>query len=505
MINKRILPGEGKNDRIHSKLDLRDLLNTVEFLAVIICIPVAYLITGYIIENFDFAFYQIDFKLFLLRYTNYFNYSWQFDLFQFTIFSILILISWFVLSQLTVLAKLPRNQRYFPVIIHFVRGTFLILLVLLVSKFILNLTSIPVVFIFTYAALSLSVTLAIRLISMYKLRIYRASGYNLRNIMIIADENYIKIIDKFIDHKEWGFKIHSLVTDSERVKHKYGNYINILSDADDIKSALDNNVIDEVLYCKKTNDQSEIHRLVELCNEIGVIFRIQSCTSTVDTMQISLKTVNLKGKLTLVDIPTLRLPLEIKTMADIYLSVIAVILLSPILLITALLIKLNSKGPVLFKQERIGLRGRKFKLYKFRTMVVDAEELLEKLKDDNEMDGPTFKIKDDPRVTRIGKFLRKTGMDEFPQLYNVIMGEMSLIGPRPPLESEVKQYERWHLRRLSVKPGITCTWQIMPQRNDIKFEKWMHMDLNYIDNWSLGLDARLFFKTITSLFLAQGR
>jgi lipopolysaccharide/colanic/teichoic acid biosynthesis glycosyltransferase len=129
---------------------------------------------------------------------------------------------------------------------------------------------------------------------------------------------------------------------------------------------------------------------------------------------------------------------------------------------------------------------------------------LEKLKEKNEMDGPTFKMKNDPRITRIGRILRKSGLDEFPQLINVVKGEMSLIGPRPPLESEVKQYDRWHLRRLSVKPGITCTWQIMPQRNDIKFEKWMHMDLNYIDNWSLGLDARLFFKTIKLHYSWQG-
>jgi lipopolysaccharide/colanic/teichoic acid biosynthesis glycosyltransferase len=149
--------------------------------------------------------------------------------------------------------------------------------------------------------------------------------------------------------------------------------------------------------------------------------------------------------------------------------------------------------------------GRKFKLYKFRTMVVNAEELLERLKARNEADGPTFKIKDDPRVTRFGKFLRKTGLDELPQLFNVVAGEMSLIGPRPPIESEVKQYERWQLRRLSVKPGITCTWQIIPNRNDIKFEKWMQLDLNYIDNWSLAKDAELFFKTITTVFLATGR
>jgi lipopolysaccharide/colanic/teichoic acid biosynthesis glycosyltransferase len=138
-------------------------------------------------------------------------------------------------------------------------------------------------------------------------------------------------------------------------------------------------------------------------------------------------------------------------------------------------------------------------------MVVGAENILPDLKERNEADGPVFKIKDDPRVTRVGRFLRRTGLDELPQLQNVIKGEMSLIGPRPPLKSEVDQYEPWQLRRLSVKPGITCSWQVAPNRNDVKFENWMKMDLNYIDNWSLLKDVQLAFKTILILLFAEGR
>jgi lipopolysaccharide/colanic/teichoic acid biosynthesis glycosyltransferase len=137
-------------------------------------------------------------------------------------------------------------------------------------------------------------------------------------------------------------------------------------------------------------------------------------------------------------------------------------------------------------------------------MISNAEQLLHKLKDYNESDGPVFKIKKDPRVTRIGRILRKTGLDEVPQLINIIKGEMSLIGPRPPVESEVIRYERWQLRRLSVKPGITCTWQTTPNRHNINFEKWMKMDLNYIDNWSLFEDVKLYFRTFLAMFLATG-
>jgi lipopolysaccharide/colanic/teichoic acid biosynthesis glycosyltransferase len=174
------------------------------------------------------------------------------------------------------------------------------------------------------------------------------------------------------------------------------------------------------------------------------------------------------------------------------------------MLIIALLIKLNSKGPVIFKQARVGLRGRQFYIYKFRTMVVNAEALRKKLEAQNEMDGPVFKIKNDPRITPIGRILRKTGMDELPQLFNVLFGEMSLIGPRPPLKSETNQYKSWQLRRLSVKPGITCSWQIIPDRNNVEFENWMKLDLAYIDNWSTKLDIMLLFKTIKTVLFGTG-
>ena len=180
------------------------------------------------------------------------------------------------------------------------------------------------------------------------------------------------------------------------------------------------------------------------------------------------------------------------------------ICLSPVLLMIAILIKIQSPGPIIYKQTRVGLRGRLFNLYKFRTMVINAEAHRMDLEKENEMDGPVFKIKDDPRVTKIGKFLRKTGLDELPQLFNILKGEMSLIGPRPPIPSETIQYKRWQLRRLSVKPGLSCFWQIKPDRNNIKFEKWMELDLAYIDNWSLRLDFVIFLKTIKTVFQRTG-
>ena len=176
----------------------------------------------------------------------------------------------------------------------------------------------------------------------------------------------------------------------------------------------------------------------------------------------------------------------------------------PLLILIALLIKLEDGGPVLFKQERIGLNGRRFTCYKFRSMVMNAEELITDLLDMNESDGPTFKIENDPRITKIGRILRKTSLDELPQFYNVIKGEMAVVGPRPHLLREVQQYERPQLRRLSMKPGITCKWQVWG-RNKVSFKEWMRMDLDYIDHWSLALDIKIMFATIGVILKANGQ
>ncbi len=188
-----------------------------------------------------------------------------------------------------------------------------------------------------------------------------------------------------------------------------------------------------------------------------------------------------------------------KRLLDIIGSLVGLILLSPILIITGILIKLESKGPIIFSQKRVGLNKKEFKMYKLRSMVCNAEELKDKLKDKNEMSGPMFKIKEDPRITKIGKVIRKTSIDELPQLINVLKGDMSLVGPRPSLPNEVKEFEPWMLKRLEVKPGLTCYWQVMG-RNSIDFENWMKLDIKYVNERSFWLDIKLIFKTFFVLF-----
>ena len=175
------------------------------------------------------------------------------------------------------------------------------------------------------------------------------------------------------------------------------------------------------------------------------------------------------------------------------------LLLSPVIAIVACAVKFTSKGPIFFSLKRVGKNGKIFDMYKFRSMVVNAEELKEKLAHQNEMSGPMFKMKDDPRVTKIGKFIRKTSIDELPQLWNVLKGDMSLVGPRPSLPKEVKQFEKWMYKRLTVKPGLTCYWQVSG-RNNIDFEDWMKLDISYVEDRNIWIDIKLIFKTAFILF-----
>ncbi len=188
-----------------------------------------------------------------------------------------------------------------------------------------------------------------------------------------------------------------------------------------------------------------------------------------------------------------------KRIFDIVASITGIILLSPVFIITAILIKLTSKGPVIFIQERNGYKGKIFKMYKFRSMVVDAEELLKHLEGKNEVSGHMFKIKNDPRTTKIGKFIRKTSIDELPQLFNVLKGDMSMVGPRPPLVREVVNYDKWHNLRMSVKPGITGLWQIS-KRNSVGFDEMVRLDLKYIRERNFWYDLKLILKTVPVIF-----
>jgi lipopolysaccharide/colanic/teichoic acid biosynthesis glycosyltransferase len=262
--------------------------------------------------------------------------------------------------------------------------------------------------------------------------------------------------------------------------------------------------VDEIVCCVSSLPDGYLKELSEICRQFGVTLLALPSVDNSGLLSPTLTNIGTLAFNTLETTPRNRLSYTLKTGTEVLMASAALLILSPFLAIVALMIKTSSRGPVIFKQLRVGIRGRKFYIYKFRTMVSNAEKLKAALMEFNESDGPAFKIRNDPRITRIGRFLRKTGLDEIPQLMNVIRGEMSLIGPRPMLPNEVTAQEEWHLKRMSVKPGISCSWQVQPFRNSVSFEQWMRLDRDYVENWSILTDIKLIFRTIKSMFVARG-
>lgn len=261
--------------------------------------------------------------------------------------------------------------------------------------------------------------------------------------------------------------------------------------------------VDAILIAVESCDLAAAGTILATAEEMGVNSYLLSEIHSPDVAVLRPEFLGGKPALVWRHVKESRTAIFTKLFLDRLCGIIALVVASPVMCATALAIKFNSPGPVFFKQVRCGLNGRRFQLYKFRTMVIDAEYRKKELLDQNEMSGPVFKLRHDPRMTSIGRVLRKYSIDELPQLFNIIKGDMSLVGPRPPLPNEVVKYEPWQRRKLSIKPGLTCIWQVSG-RNAIGFEEWMRMDLDYIDNWSLWLDAKILARTIPTVLKGTG-
>jgi len=421
------------------------------------------------------------------------------------LFATLMFLIWMTLYRASSRTIFPRTERYRTLIINSFQNTFIALLICLVFWVVMGLNTIPFLLIASFIGLRFIYTFTERLAAYRIFKFYRSKGYNNKHVIAIADDSSDIFIEKLLVTKEWGFNVKYVLTDSELIHNKFSGRVKILKKDANLKCLLDFDVVDEVIYCKNRIDEGYLKKVIRICEEVGVIFRIQSNLSPMEPAKLQLQTVHMRPYMELLDSHVGRIGPFLKNISDIFFSFIALIFLFPVFILIAIIIKIDSRGPVFFIQERIGYRGRKFKLIKFRTMVKDAASARYILNKQNEADGPTFKIKNDPRITKVGKILRKTGLDELPQLFNVVIGEMSLIGPRPPIEKEVIQYERWQLRRLSVKPGISCTWQVLDNRNEVSFDRWMRLDLQYIDNWSILNDIRIVFRTLNTFIKATGR
>jgi exopolysaccharide biosynthesis polyprenyl glycosylphosphotransferase len=277
----------------------------------------------------------------------------------------------------------------------------------------------------------------------------------------------------------------------------------ILAGVEEVAQALEDYAIDEVLFTDVLSVMPQVEELLLLCADQGV-----QTTIAADIFSIGLvkSGISYFGGMPLIHFQTPpgdSWELALKRAIDVCVSGFLLVLLSPLFLLIAVGVK-SSPGPVLFKQTRVGLNGRLFQMYKFRSMYLNAEHDLVSLRMSNEMTGPVFKMTNDPRVTSFGRFLRRFSLDELPQLWNVFIGEMSLVGPRPPIPGEVGLYERKTRRRLSMRPGLTCTWQVSGRNNIKDFNDWVALDLHYIDNWSLSRDVMLLIRTIPAVLLGTG-
>jgi len=321
----------------------------------------------------------------------------------------------------------------------------------------------------------------------------------LRRILVVGAGDAAREFAAHIERRGWGLHLAGFVS-PEAARPTDSAF---LGNVDALAQLLDGGNIDDVVLVDAANDLELAQKVIRLCEEVGVAIHIPSPFFRARLSKPHVETFSGVPMLTFVTRPYNPIALGIKRAADLVGSALLLVISAIPMAAIAACIKLTSPGPAIFRQRRSGLYGRPFTMYKFRSMVRDAESMRPDLETANVMDGPVFKMADDPRITAFGRFLRKYSLDELPQLWNVFKGEMSLIGPRPPIPAEVEKYERWQRRRLSMRPGLTCIWQVS-DRNKATFERWMEYDLRYIDNWSLWLDLKVALKTIPAIIKGTG-
>jgi exopolysaccharide biosynthesis polyprenyl glycosylphosphotransferase len=400
------------------------------------------------------------------------------------------------------------------------------ILLLAVSTFVLlfwlKLPNVSRQFLLLLFPTQLVLTVASRFVLRWGFAAARSRGLNSRFILIVGTGSTARAFaDRIEARREMGLHVighlagppeedgeivagfHALAPAATDRDHR-SRPRDVLGSIDDIENILHTQVVDEVAVCLPPSQLALVEPITRLCEDEGRIVRIPTDETGLTLPGARIEDFDGIRVLSLVYGPDRAVALVVKRALDVAAAAVALVLLSPILGGLALWVRIRDGGPVLFRQTRIGEHGRPFMVVKFRTMTADAEQHLTELEDRNEIRGHAFKVTDDPRVTRTGSVLRSLSLDELPQLWNVLRGEMSLVGPRPPLPREVEDYDVWHRRRLSMKPGITGLWQVGARREP-EFDRWVKLDLEYIDRWSLWLDLKIIARTIPAVISQQGR
>jgi exopolysaccharide biosynthesis polyprenyl glycosylphosphotransferase len=422
------------------------------------------------------------------------------------IFSLLVL-TWHVIFNLFGLYRSRRLSDRWKELIDVTKATFLGTLVVLLGASLFRIAMVTPRFLSLFLVGGTLSAVASRLMLRATLAFIRKRGRNLRNLVIVGtNRRALEFAERMASHPDLGYRIVGFVDrDWDGIEAFRGSGHVLACDFSTFPDFLRSREVDEVVMALPVRSlHEEGSRIAALCEEQGITLRLLTNIFNLKTALSSAEDV-LGYPLITHHMSSLEgWPVFLKRFFDIVISSLVILLLCPLLLVVAILIKLTSPGPVLFVQKRLGLNKRRFDVYKFRTMVVDAEARMRDLEHLNEASGPVFKIKNDPRITPIGRFLRKTSIDELPQLFNVLRGEMSLVGPRP---LPVRDYEGFNedrqRRRFSAKPGITCLWQIRG-RSSIPFEQWMELDLQYIDKWSFWLDLEILMRTIPAVLRGSG-
>jgi len=406
--------------------------------------------------------------------------------------------SWFFVLSSFWLYRSKRLASWQDELTDVLRAVIFATLILATQILLAEWSIFPKRFLLIFAFTSFSLLFLIRLFKRNLLKQFRLHGRNLRSVMVIgAGPRGQKLLELINENPSVGYKFIGFIDDL---------YIpGVLGKLSQIPTILANNVVDEIVICLPIKTfYEQIQSITEVAEEQGITVRIYS---DLFNLRLSRAVAGEIGDAPILSIYASRLSewqTFVKGSIDFVGALALLILLSPLMVLIAVLVKLTSPGPVFFVQDRVGLNKRRFKMFKFRTMVADAPARQRELEMLNEAEGPVFKIKNDPRVTALGVWLRKTSLDELPQLINIVLGDLSLVGPRPLPERDFQKFDKlWFNRRFSVKPGITCIWQVSG-RSGTSFDKWILQDLEYIERWSLGLDLKILFKTIPTVLRGTG-
>ncbi len=431
-------------------------------------------------------------------------YAPLFPLSQYLPLLLLILPIWSLVFYLTGSYQYWRGEKWGKEIWKIFKALLISFLILGFLVFALKYHFVSRIFIVLFALINL-ILIPLSRLGIRRLIIFLShnSGQN-RFIIIIGVNKHALMLAKSLErYRDLGlYLLGFLCTGDEEVPEHIDGY-DVLGKARDLPTILENIVVDEVIFAVSQEELNKMPDLFLLCEERGITTRVTINIFPHTIAKTHLEEMDGISLLTFCTTPKNEFLLFFCRIIDLIGGLFLIGFFSPLFLLIAILIRLDSPGPILYRQTRSGLNGRCFTLYKFRSMFQDAEERKKDLIVFNLMKGPVFKMKNDPRITRVGRILRRLSLDELPQLFNVLKGDMSFVGPRPPLPEEVKEYEGWQRRRLSMKPGTTGLWQVSG-RNEIDFHDWIKLDLQYIDNWSLWLDLKIIAKTIPAVLSGKG-